>query len=207
MTDFYENELEECLQKAKLTLRSHPHPRSETPGGRPRSRWREWVTQLAWKHLGIIPGELEDVSRQREVSLSLLGLLPPWPGWMDEWMDEWRRAYTSVICEGFCDSSQCYYSSQLSSWWKEHLSTGWMIFSDYSLLFLQPEDQSTTTEHILLLHLPNHDSNVLEGRSPVTELSLSLWERAVKPFRARQLLEVPKILAARYFAKPLDGFN
>lgn len=125
---------------------------------------------------------------------------------MDGWMDEWWRAYTSVICEGFCDFSQCYYSSQLSSWWKEHLLTGWMIFSYYSLLFLPPEDQSTTTEHILLLHLPNHDSNILEKRSPVTEFSLSLWERAVKPFRARQLLEVPKILAARYFAKPLDGF-
>lgn len=31
-----------------------------------------------------------------------------------------------------------------------------------SVLFLKTEDQHNTTEHILLLRLPNHNSNVLE---------------------------------------------
>ena len=55
--------------------------------------WSDYVTQLAWERLGILLEELEEVSREREVWVSLLRQLPPRPGrisgwkWMDGWMD------------------------------------------------------------------------------------------------------------------------
>ncbi|KAI3356639.1 hypothetical protein L3Q82_017837 [Scortum barcoo] len=66
------------------------------PRGRPRTRWRDYVSRLAWERLGVPPEELEEVSGVREVWASLLRLLPPRPGpapdkadedgWMDGWM-------------------------------------------------------------------------------------------------------------------------
>ncbi|KAI3377612.1 hypothetical protein L3Q82_008771 [Scortum barcoo] len=50
--------------------------REEAPG-RPRTRWRDYVSQLAWERLGVPPEELEEVSGVREVWASLLRLLPP----------------------------------------------------------------------------------------------------------------------------------
>ncbi|KAI3364874.1 hypothetical protein L3Q82_000929 [Scortum barcoo] len=32
------------------------------PDGRPRTRWRDYVSRLAWEHLGVPPEELEEVS-------------------------------------------------------------------------------------------------------------------------------------------------
>ncbi|XP_051936482.1 uncharacterized protein LOC127610385 [Hippocampus zosterae] len=55
-------------------------PTGRRPRGRPRTRWRDYVTQLAWERLGIPRGELEEVAREREVWASLLKLLPPRPG-------------------------------------------------------------------------------------------------------------------------------
>ncbi|KAL1274594.1 hypothetical protein QQF64_027408 [Cirrhinus molitorella] len=52
-------------------------PTRRRPRGRPRTRWRDYVSQLAWQCLGVPPGELEDVSGEREVWSSLLRLLPP----------------------------------------------------------------------------------------------------------------------------------
>ncbi|KAK9541149.1 hypothetical protein VZT92_001216 [Zoarces viviparus] len=49
------------------------------PRGRPRTRWRDYISQLAWEHLGIPQNELEHVAGEREVWVSLLGLLPPRP--------------------------------------------------------------------------------------------------------------------------------
>ncbi|KAK3533819.1 hypothetical protein QTP70_031294 [Hemibagrus guttatus] len=37
------------------------------PRGRPRTRWRDYVSRLAWECLGVTPEELEEVSREREV--------------------------------------------------------------------------------------------------------------------------------------------
>ncbi|KAI3369559.1 hypothetical protein L3Q82_007768 [Scortum barcoo] len=68
-------------------------PTGRRPRGRPRTRWRDYVSRLAWERLGIPPEELEEVSGVREVWASLLRLLPPRPGpWtkgmkMDGWMD------------------------------------------------------------------------------------------------------------------------
>ncbi|TWW71551.1 hypothetical protein D4764_16G0000480 [Takifugu flavidus] len=49
------------------------------PPGRPRTRWRDYVSRLAWERLGIPPDVLEEVAGEREVWASLLRLLPPRP--------------------------------------------------------------------------------------------------------------------------------
>ncbi|KAK3566414.1 hypothetical protein QTP86_032266 [Hemibagrus guttatus] len=55
-------------------------PTGKRPRGRPRTRWRDYVSRLAWERLGVPPEELEEVSGEREVWASLLRLLPPRPG-------------------------------------------------------------------------------------------------------------------------------
>ncbi|KAK3546888.1 hypothetical protein QTP86_003816 [Hemibagrus guttatus] len=51
-------------------------PTGKRPRGRPRTRWRDYVSRLTWERLGIPPEELEEVSVEREVGASLLRLLP-----------------------------------------------------------------------------------------------------------------------------------
>ena len=46
-----------------------------TPRGRPRTRWRDYVSQLVWERLGVPPDSLEVVCVDREVWASL----PPRP--------------------------------------------------------------------------------------------------------------------------------
>jgi len=36
------------------------------PGGRPGTRWRDYISQLAWVRLGIPQSELENVAGERE---------------------------------------------------------------------------------------------------------------------------------------------
>uniref|UniRef100_A0A3B3HQU3 Reverse transcriptase domain-containing protein n=1 Tax=Oryzias latipes TaxID=8090 RepID=A0A3B3HQU3_ORYLA len=55
-------------------------PTGRRPRGRPRTRWRDYVSRLAWERLGVPPEELEEVAGVREVWASLLSLLPPRPG-------------------------------------------------------------------------------------------------------------------------------
>ncbi|TWW56187.1 hypothetical protein D4764_08G0001740 [Takifugu flavidus] len=54
-------------------------PSSRRPPGRPRTRWRDYVSRLVWERLGIPPDGLEEVAGVREVWASLLRLLPPRP--------------------------------------------------------------------------------------------------------------------------------
>ncbi|TWW61038.1 Transposable element [Takifugu flavidus] len=54
-------------------------PSGRRPPGRPRTRWRDYVSRLAWERLGIPPDELEEVAGEREVWASLLRLMPPQP--------------------------------------------------------------------------------------------------------------------------------
>ncbi|XP_056892948.1 PVR cell adhesion molecule related 2 like isoform X5 [Takifugu flavidus] len=54
-------------------------PSGRRPPGRPRTRWRDYVSRLVWECLGIPPDELEEVAGEREVWASLLRLLPPRP--------------------------------------------------------------------------------------------------------------------------------
>ena len=49
------------------------------PNGRPRTRWSDYVIQLAWERLAILPEGLEEVFGEREVWVSLLRQLPPQP--------------------------------------------------------------------------------------------------------------------------------
>ncbi|KAK3535605.1 hypothetical protein QTP70_017246, partial [Hemibagrus guttatus] len=51
-------------------------PTGKRPWGRPRTRWRDYVSRLAWERLGVPPEELEEVSGEREVWASLIRLLP-----------------------------------------------------------------------------------------------------------------------------------
>ena len=55
-------------------------PAGRRPRGRPRTRWSDYVTRLAWERLGVLLEGLEEVSGEREVWVSLLRLLPPRPG-------------------------------------------------------------------------------------------------------------------------------
>ncbi|KAI3369361.1 hypothetical protein L3Q82_007601 [Scortum barcoo] len=42
-------------------------PTGRRPRGRPRTRWRDYVSRLAWERLGIPPEELEEVSGYQQV--------------------------------------------------------------------------------------------------------------------------------------------
>jgi len=52
-------------------------PTGRRARGRPRTRWRDYISQLAWERLGILQNELVNVAGERDVWVSLLGLLPP----------------------------------------------------------------------------------------------------------------------------------
>ena len=54
-------------------------PAGRRPRGRPRTRWRDYISTLAWEGLGIPQSELANVAREREVWGPLLELLPPRP--------------------------------------------------------------------------------------------------------------------------------
>uniref|UniRef100_A0A8C4X372 Uncharacterized protein n=1 Tax=Erpetoichthys calabaricus TaxID=27687 RepID=A0A8C4X372_ERPCA len=47
-------------------------PTGRRPRGRPWTRWRDYVSWLAWERLGILPEELEEVAGEREVWISSL---------------------------------------------------------------------------------------------------------------------------------------
>ncbi|KAK3542976.1 hypothetical protein QTP70_008512 [Hemibagrus guttatus] len=55
-------------------------PTGKRPRGRPRTRWRDYVSRLAWERLGVPPEALKELFGEREVWASLLRLLPPQPG-------------------------------------------------------------------------------------------------------------------------------
>ncbi|KAK3510413.1 hypothetical protein QTP70_005909 [Hemibagrus guttatus] len=48
-------------------------PTGKRPRGRPRTRWRDYVSRLVWGRLGVPPEELEEVSGERERPGSLSG--------------------------------------------------------------------------------------------------------------------------------------
>ena len=55
-------------------------PTGRRPRGRPRNRWRDYISLLAWERLGIPQEELESVAGEKEAWRALLDLLPPRPG-------------------------------------------------------------------------------------------------------------------------------
>ena len=54
-------------------------PIGRRPRGRPRTRWRDYISSLAEERLGIPPAELESVAEDREVWSGQLDVLPPRP--------------------------------------------------------------------------------------------------------------------------------
>ena len=54
-------------------------PAGRGPQGRPRTRWRDYISTLAWECLGIPRPELADVAGKREVWETLPELLTPQP--------------------------------------------------------------------------------------------------------------------------------
>ena len=54
-------------------------PTGRRPRGRPRTRWRDYISSLAWEHMGIPESELVSMAGEREVLGSQLKLLPPRP--------------------------------------------------------------------------------------------------------------------------------
>lgn len=49
-------------------------------GRKPRTRWRDYVSWLAWENLGVTPNELNEVTGVREVRIALLLTLQTEPG-------------------------------------------------------------------------------------------------------------------------------
>ena len=45
--------------------------------GRPRARWRDYISKLAWECLRIPQEEVANIARERDVWSSQLDLLPP----------------------------------------------------------------------------------------------------------------------------------
>lgn len=54
-------------------------PSGRRPWGRPKTRGRDYISQLVWECPGILQEKLESVARDEEVGADLLILLPPWP--------------------------------------------------------------------------------------------------------------------------------
>ncbi|TWW62329.1 R2 Retrovirus-related Pol polyprotein from type I retrotransposable element [Takifugu flavidus] len=77
------SDIREGLRVEPLLLhieRSVPDMSGRRPHGRPRTRWRDYISRLAWERLGVPPEELMEVARERAVWASFLKLLPPRPG-------------------------------------------------------------------------------------------------------------------------------
>ena len=64
------------------------------PQGRPRTRWRDYISRLAWESFVVFLVELMEAAGGSEVWASLLGLLSLRPnyGYMEDngWMDGWN---------------------------------------------------------------------------------------------------------------------
>jgi len=52
-------------------------PTGKWPKGHPRTRWRDYIFDLAWSRLGVELAELSEITVDREIFRVLPGLLPP----------------------------------------------------------------------------------------------------------------------------------
>lgn len=51
----------------RMTLRSLPGNMFLRPGSRPKTHWRDYISQLVWERLGELLEELKEAAREREV--------------------------------------------------------------------------------------------------------------------------------------------
>nr|XP_054604946.1 uncharacterized protein LOC129166520 [Nothobranchius furzeri] len=56
------------------------YPAGRRPPDPPRTRWRDYISNLVRERLGFLPEELVEVAGERTVWSSLVGMLPPRPG-------------------------------------------------------------------------------------------------------------------------------
>ncbi|KAK3541806.1 hypothetical protein QTP86_005611, partial [Hemibagrus guttatus] len=74
-------------------------PTGKRPRGRPRTRWRDYVSRLAWERLGVPLEELEEVSGERELNYEdnnrSVGLRPP-PCVLSKWTQGGRFTYLAL---------------------------------------------------------------------------------------------------------------
>jgi len=71
-----------CPERAGKDWRSKTFRLQSSPAGklsrsRPRARWRDYISGLAWSRLGVEPAEVYLIAVDREVFRVFLGLLPP----------------------------------------------------------------------------------------------------------------------------------
>jgi len=52
-------------------------PTGKRPKVCPRTRWRDYISDLAWYRLDVKPAEVSEIAVDRDVFRVLLGLLPP----------------------------------------------------------------------------------------------------------------------------------
>ena len=61
------------IEEARALLAA---PNGKRPGRRPKPRWGDYTSELAWSRLGVEPSELSEIVVDREVFPVLLVLLP-----------------------------------------------------------------------------------------------------------------------------------
>ena len=93
-----------------------------TPAGKrlrgcPRTRWRDYISELAWSRLGVEPAELSEIAVDREVFQVFLGMLSPPPSWGNKRVWKWMNTEPLdfqgfVVSKSFrawdeCNRSRC----------------------------------------------------------------------------------------------------
>jgi len=68
-----------CPRKEWRTksIRLHSAPTGKQPKVCPRTKWRDYISDLAWSRLGVEPAELSEIAVDRDVFWALLWLKAP----------------------------------------------------------------------------------------------------------------------------------
>ena len=93
-----------CPECPRKDWRSKPfglqsaYTTGKRPRCRPRTRWRDCISDLAWSRLGVEPVELSEIAVDCEVFRVFLRLLPPRlsQGKADTTMNEWMNEYAGL---------------------------------------------------------------------------------------------------------------
>jgi len=59
-------------------------PMGKGPRRRPRPRWSNCISDIAWSRLGVEPAKLDEIAIDREVFQVLLRMLPPQPSLVEK---------------------------------------------------------------------------------------------------------------------------